>query len=70
MPGIGLNAYGGRSDRHVNVLVPLPQKNWVCEASNCSVVYETTSTLTSMHRSDSVIMTLMSYSISSGLLTR
>jgi hypothetical protein len=70
MPGIGLNAYGGRSNCPVNVLVSLPQKNWDSEASNSSVVSEVTSTLTSVHRSDSVIMVLMSYSISSGLLTR
>ena len=70
MPGIGLNACGGRSDRPVYVLVSLPQKNRVCEASNCSVVSEVTSTLTSVHRTDSAIMSLVSYSISSGLLTR
>jgi hypothetical protein len=70
MPGIGRNAYGGHSDRPVYVLVSLPQKNRVCEASNCSVVSEVASTLTSMHRTDSAIMSLVSYSISSGLLTR
>ena len=70
MPGIGHNAYGGHSDRPVNVLVSLPQKNRDHEASNCCVVSEVTFTLTSVHRTDSIIIVLMSYSISSGLLTR
>jgi len=66
-----------RSGRHSNcprdVLVPLSQKDRLLKASRFCfflVVSAAELGLTSMHRTDSMIMTMMSYSINSGLLTR
>ena len=69
----GLDRSGRHSDCPRNVLVPPSQKDGLLKASRFCfflVVSAVELGLTSMHRTDSVIMTLMSYSINSGLLTR
>jgi len=61
---------GGHSDCPVDVLVSLSQKNRLRKASPCLVISAAGLGLTCVYRTDSMLMTLMSYSINSGLLTR
>ena len=61
---------GGHSNCLVDVLVSLSQKNRLRKASSCLVISAAGLGLTFVYRTDSVIMTLMSYSVNTGLLTR
>jgi hypothetical protein len=69
MHGFGLSLFNGSSDRRVNVLDSLLQKNRVLEESLCFVISRVNITLTPMHRTDSTLMTLISYCISTGVLS-
>jgi hypothetical protein len=70
MLGIGLGCFGRHFNRPVNVLVTLLQKDRVREASVFLFFFFVRYTLIPVHRTDSSAMTLMSYTISTGLLTR
>jgi hypothetical protein len=61
---------GGHLNRFFYVLVPVSQEDWVRKASSFFHPFTPQIWLNFVHRTDSVIMTLMSYSINSGLLTR
>ena len=65
----GLKCIGRPLNRLVNVLVAISPKDWLLKVSY-RIVSAVEQGLTFMYRIDSMIMTLMSYSISSGLLTR
>jgi len=54
----------------VHVLVSLPQENGVCKVSPSHLLSRNVNVSQSVHRTNSAIMTLMAYSINSGLLTR
>ena len=60
----------GYSGYLVDVLVSLPQENRVCKASYPLIAFAVELSLIFMDRTDSIIMTLMIYCISTGLLTR
>ncbi|KAH9976998.1 hypothetical protein BJV74DRAFT_902229 [Russula compacta] len=64
------SSFGGCSDCRVDVLVSLPLQDRVGEASSCLVISTAELSLPSVYRTDSIIVTLMVYSISTGLLTR
>ena len=67
---IGWFCLGRYSSCPVDVLVSLSQENWVCAVSYCLIASAAELTSASMHSTNSIIMTLMIFSISSGLLTR
>ncbi len=60
---------GGHFNRILHVLVSLPQEDWVRKASSF-FPFTPQIWLSFVHRTDSMIMTLMTYSINTGLLTR
>ncbi|KAN0141826.1 hypothetical protein V8E53_000288 [Lactarius tabidus] len=64
--GNGRRRCGRLVDRCVDVLVSLPQEDRLREASHLIEIY---AVLTFIHRTDSIITTLMAYSVNSGLLT-
>jgi hypothetical protein len=66
----GFNRLGGHSDCHGYVLVSLSQQDRLLKASCYPVVYAAEPGLISIYRTDSIIATLMTYSINSGLVTR
>ena len=66
----GRHHNSGSSDCTVNVLVSLSQENWVCKVIQNSISCAEGLGLTTMHRTDSMIISLMIYVFSSGILTR
>ena len=67
---IGKWCFGGCANRFLYVLVSLSQKDWVCKAwVHFLPRLHPKINLNFVFRTDSMIMTLMSYSINSGLLT-
>ena len=70
MGGDGQLLSFGYSDCWVDVLVSLPQENWVFKASYYLVAFSKELGLTSMHRTNTMIATLMLYVVGSGMMTR
>lgn len=70
MYGIGGLLISGYSGCHANVPVSLPQEDGVCKASYRLTALTVEPSLTFMHRTNSIVMTLMVYSVITGLLTR
>ena len=66
---IGNRCFGRCANRFLYVLVPLSQKDWVRKARAHFLSRLCPKFVNFVCRTDSMIMTLMSYSINSGLLT-
>lgn len=70
MRRVGISHFGGYPDCSIDVLVSLPQEDRVFEASPCLLAFAAEPGLISVYRTDSMITTLMIYSINTGLFTR